>query len=167
MAQQINEKMNLHEQWYEEARKLESFSEFAEFARKLDQDYIHDYGTICHAVAAVAVGAAATFDRTSKQGGITGFQAGMVMWQFIRQWLRKDGPMKLVDYNDMLWPQYEESFTKRTITQATWAQLQAAAAKHLKDREGEDDMPVSGRVVEHQRKIVAGIVPFGYTVVDR
>ena len=36
-----------------------------------------DYGTVCHAIALSAVA------RTA-QGGITGFQAGAVMWEFIK-----------------------------------------------------------------------------------
>jgi hypothetical protein len=54
-----------------------------EFLKELSEHYRHDYGTICYALASAAVAAASAMDK-SEQGGITGFQAGHVMWQFIR-----------------------------------------------------------------------------------
>ena len=58
-----------------------------------------DYGTVCHAIALSAVATAWAANKTA-QGGITGFQAGAVMWEFIKNWSyssNKTG-MRLVDY---------------------------------------------------------------------
>lgn len=53
----------------------------------------HDYGTICVAIGAIAAAAARAADR-SPNGGITGFQAGAVFWEFTRAWgvFGKDTP---------------------------------------------------------------------------
>lgn len=47
--------------------------------------YPHDYGTICIAIGAAAVGAAWALERTP-QGRISGFQAGAVAQEFAAGW---------------------------------------------------------------------------------
>lgn len=96
-----------------------------DFLRDLDQNYNHDYGTIVHAVAAAAQAAARAFDR-GRSGGITGFQAGAVMWEFIRGWMHKEGPMRLVSYDDLLYPQKGDTFANvLTPDMAEWLIKQA------------------------------------------
>lgn len=151
----IVEDDGLQKDWYAQARNVTAGT-LAEFVRHLAEDYGHDYGTIIHACAAAALAGVRAVN-SSDQGGITGFQAGGVMWEFIQHWMHKDGPMRLLEYEDMLFPQNAENFT--TISAKTWAHLQAEAQKrHLGD-----DMP-SGPVREHWQSIIAGKVPFGFTV---
>lgn len=156
--QPITEKQQVHPAWYTEARQ-QTLDTLPAFLRHLVEDYTHDYGTICHAVAAAAVAAAQAIN-ASPTGGITGFQAGAVMWEFITAWQGYKGPMRLVQYEHMLYPQYASRFAL-TITPDTWTWLQQEAATHLTN--AKDDR-VATRVADHWRSIVAGQVPFGYHV---
>lgn len=159
IPQPITEEMGVHADWYEEAKGPEmSLKTLPTFLEKLSTRYKHDYGTICHAIAAGALAAARAMDRTD-QGGITGFQAGAIMWQFIRHWgLSTDGPLAMIRYNDMLYPQYEKRFD-RTISKDVWEDLQATAKKYLVD--SPDAHP---DIITHWQSVVDGKIPFGYTV---
>lgn len=118
----------------------------------------HDYNSIVYAVAAAAIAAARALDR-SPNGGITGFQAGDVFWEFFGEWMHKRGkPARLVSYENMLFPQYEDNFAK-TITPDTWKWLQEEARKNLAEAPS-----AHGDVADHWRAIVSGAVPFGYVV---
>lgn len=91
----------------------------------------HDYGTICCAVAASAL-AAAWAANHSEHDGITGFQGGAVMWEFIQQWQyssNKTG-LRIIDYDNMLYSQYENSFDK-TISKSVFESLQKEADRLL------------------------------------
>lgn len=119
------------------------------------------YGEICVALGAIAAAAAKAADRSSR-GGITGFQAGAVFWEFMHQWgVFDDGPKKIVCYNDMCYPQYERKFAK-TITPDTWKAIQEKAAKCQAESKGE----AHPNVEAHWASIARGEVPFGYTVTD-
>lgn len=145
------------EEWFQVRPK--SFAELEQFISHLQNDYSHDYGTICHAVAAAAQASAWLMD-AGPQGGITGFQAGAVMWTFIQNWMSMKGPLKLVKYENMLYPQYDAHFEK-TIGSGTWKWLQEEASKRLAEKS-----PMGPFVKEHMESIVAGKVPFGYEVSD-
>lgn len=157
----ITEEMHLEKEWFEEAKKIETVEDLAKFVNHMLNDYNHDYGTCCYAVAACAV--AGAWLGASVQW-ITGFQAGLVMFEFIRHWTKEANKcgLKLVDYDEFLFPQYEEKFDK-TISKETWENIQKAARNNL---EKEDDF-VHPRVRAHWKKIVDGIVPFGYKVVEK
>lgn len=117
--------------------------------------YVHDYGTIVHAITATALAAAYTADRMP-QGGITGFQAGAIGTGFLRHWLSIDGPFRLVAYRDTLFPQNAPRFA-RTLSPAVIEYLREEASKLLAD--GDSAAP---EVLEHWQKIAAGELPFGY-----
>lgn len=155
----ITEEMGVHKQWYEEARNMTP-ENLNTFITKLVKDYNHDYGTICHAMAAGAIATMYAMDKTP-QGGITGFQASCIMWEFIKQWMYKNNKcgMKLLNYDNMLFPQYHDNFDK-TISKQTWESLQKQAKMNLDDT----DENVHVSVKAHWEDIVAGVVPFGYTV---
>jgi len=155
---QIREEDNLQEQWYKDAKK-QTIKTLPAFMKKILEGYSHDYGTICHAIAASAV-AAAWAGNASKQGGITGFQAGCIMWEFIKGWMSeyKGKPLRLIDFSMMLYPQYEERFAK-TMTKETWDFLQKEAQRMIDEREFAADS-----VVSHWKSIAAGNIPFGYEV---
>ena len=136
--QQISEKMMTHEEWYKEAKEM-SLDKLPEFLRKLTEDYGHDYGTICHAMTAGAIATMWAINK-SPTGGITGFQAGYIMWQFIRQWnysSNKTG-LKLIDYDNFLYPQYEDKFEK-TISKETWNAIQKQAKENLDESNTEHE----------------------------
>ena len=143
-----------------EARK-QTLETLPAFLSKLANDYQYDYGTICDALAMAAVGAAWAMDK-SPQGGTTGFQSGFVMWRFIQHWTGREGPLRLVNYENMLYPQYDHEF-ERTIPPATfkWLQEQAQAKLDKAALAAKGDSPAP-RVVQHWQSIVKGKVPFGY-----
>ena len=75
----ITEDMGLQNEWHKRAKSMKP-DEFPEFFREMTEDYIHDYVTVCHAMAAVGLAAMHSFNNTdAARGGITGFQAGCVM----------------------------------------------------------------------------------------
>ncbi len=116
------------------------------------------YGSVCCAVAASAIAAAWTANK-HEHGGITGFQAGAVMWEFVRQWNYKSNKigLSITDYDHLLFPQYEADFDK-TISPAQWKLLQ---------KEAEDNLATDravGVVRSHWQSIVDGVIPFGFSV---
>ena len=69
----ITEDMGLQKGWYERAKSMKP-DVFPEFFRELTEDYKHDYGTVCHAMAAVGLAAMFAFNNSDgTRGGITGF----------------------------------------------------------------------------------------------
>ena len=129
---QIKEEDGIHEEWHKEAKNM-TMEKLPEFLRKLTEDYGHDYGTIVHALTAGAVGTMWAMDRTPR-GGITGFQVGCIMWQFIREWNKSDNKcgMALLDYDNLLYPQYADKFEK-TITSSMWEAVQKEAKSHIEE----------------------------------
>lgn len=156
MRKKIKEEDNIHKEWYDQANK-QTLETLPEFLRMLSEDFEHDYGTICHAVTAASVAAAYALMSTP-QGGITGFQAGAVMWEFIRYWSYKSNKsgLRIIDYDNLLYPQYVENFDK-VITKNQWSKLQEQAKLNLE----ESTMAVD-RVRKHWESIAAGNIPFGF-----
>lgn len=156
----ITEADKVHEQWYELAKK-QTLETLPAFIDGLLNDYKHDYGTICHAFAAGGIATMWAMN-THNQGGITGFQAGAIMWEFIRNWNHSGNKtsLRLIDYDNMLYPQYKTKFQK-TISKSVWELLQAEATR-LSETSNIDH--VSREVYDHWRSIANGKVPFGYKV---
>ncbi|MDO5540568.1 MAG: hypothetical protein Q4F83_10950 [Eubacteriales bacterium] len=129
MKQVITEEMKIHEEWYKEAADM-TMEKLPEFLRHLTEDYQHDYGTICHALSAGAVATAWAMDKTPC-AGITGFQAGFVMWGFIQHWQYPHNccGLRLLDMDNLLYPQYEDKF--HTISRDTWEKVQKEAAERI------------------------------------
>lgn len=158
----ITEEMQLEQKWFENAKK-QTLETLPAFMNHILNDFCHDYGTICHAISACALAAVWAADN-SEQGGVTGFQAGFIMWDFVKQWQYKDNRtgLKIINYDDMLYPQYKFKFVEKSISQKTWKNLQNEAKRLLeKDRDFAD-----ARVLEHWESIVSGVVPFGYNVTE-
>ena len=156
MSDKITEEMHLEKEWFARASKME-LKDLPAFIDEMMNKYGHDYGTVCHAVAACALAAAWT---TCKVAGLTGFQAGCVMWDFIHNWMYRNNEcgLKIVDYDKMLYPQYEYRFEK-TITPETWKNLMNKAKQKLATENN-----VHPAVKEHWEKIANGEIPFGYQV---
>lgn len=160
--QVIKEADKVQEEWYREAGKM-TMDKLPEFLKHLMEDYVHDYGTICHAHAAGAIATMWAMNR-EPQGGITGFQAGAIMWEVVRNWSYTDNKtgLKMVNFDNMLFPQYEESFEKK-ISMEVWENLKKEAALKIQENL-KDSLKASPKVVAHWESIVAGEIPFGYKV---
>lgn len=145
-------------EWFKYASE-QSVESLPKFINHLLNDYQHDYGTICHAISACAF---ATANACAIREGITGFQASCVMWDFIRQWAYPTNMsgLKIINYDDMLYPQYESKFDK-VIDRDVWNSLQAVAKQIL-----EKEKDLYPEVKAHMESIVSGVVPFGYRVKD-
>jgi len=156
--ERITEEMKIHDEWYSQVESM-TMEKLPEFLRHLTEDYIHDYGTIVHALTAGAIATLWAMNKT-EEGGITGFQAGCIMWEFIRKWMRLNSPLRLVDYEKMLYPQYKDRFEK-IISRGVWEWIQKEAKKKLRES---DRRYIHPDVKQHWEDIVAGEVPFGFKV---
>ena len=122
----------IKKEWQERAHKM-TIPELPSFLTELTEKYSHDYGTICHAVAVAAIAAAWAVEH-SPQGGITGFQAGAIMWEFIRGWnysYNKTG-LRLIDYDNFLYPQYAGEYDK-VISPDIWDGIQKEASRQIEE----------------------------------
>lgn len=148
----------LIESWKAQAKEIE-LDQLDGFVRRLVTEYQHDYGTICHAVHAAMMAVLSAVNK-SPVGGITGFQASCIGWMLIRGMfgVADDAPLRLVDYDDLLYPQHKDRFTE--ISKAVWDKLQEKAKKLLE----KDHSYAHPDVVDHWRFIVSGQVPFGLKV---
>lgn len=145
---------------YEKADKVKTKEQLDELLTEVIKSKDLDYGEIVYAMSACMIATAKYIDR-SDVGGITGFQASFVGWEMIKEFFHESKiGMRLVDYENMLYPQYERDF-KKTISQDTWESLQKQAEINLK--ESPDAHP---KVIKHWKSIVEGKVPFGYKVKD-
>jgi hypothetical protein len=129
------------------------------FIKEIYNDIPLSYGNICHKMGIAAIATMYAFDH-SEQGGITGFQSGCILWDVICAWTNDYDPQKLVHFKDMLYPQMEYKFT--TISKETFAWIQVEAKKSLADNNGGFGMHPD--VVQHQKNIIAGKIPFGYII---
>lgn len=145
------------EQLKNERKDIKSFDDLIEFLQKVKDNCNTGYGTAPRAIAQAAL---ATAWYLASDFGITGFQSGFVMWDFIEGWLYLDNEcgMKIVNYDDMLYPQYDYKFEK-TIPKDTFEALQKTAKKKLEESEY-----ANPAVINHWKSIVDGNVPFGYVV---
>ena len=155
----ITEEENIHNEWYLQA-KDQTLESLQGFINHIINDYEHDYGTICHAMSACSIATMWAINKTD-QGGITGFQAGAIMWEFIKHWNYTDNKtgMKMVNYDDMLYPKYDYKFQK-TITESIWKSIQDVANNRLKENK-----TAHPKVIAHWKSIVNGKIPFGYKIV--
>lgn len=142
----------------EERKNIDTFDDLINFLRNIKDNYNCGYGEAPRAIAQASLAVAWYL---ADEFGITGFQASCVMWDFIRDWLFSSNEcgMRLVDYDNMLYPQYEDKFQK-TIAPDTFDALQNKA-KRLIEIDGDNAHPA---VIEHWKSIAAGKVPFGYVV---
>lgn len=137
--------------------KIKSFEELCDFLKYIEENCNTGYGVAPRAIAQAALGVAWYL---ALKFGITGFQSGFVMWDFILGWeyvFNKTG-LKIIDFDNMLYPQYSEYFEK-TIPDSIWLKLQKEASTYLGYTEN-----VSDAVVEHWKSIADGKIPFGYKV---
>lgn len=143
----------------EKRKNIKSFTGLVKFLKYVTENCNTGYGVAPRAIAQACL-AVGYF--LANKFGITGFQAGFVMWDFITGWHYTNNKcgLKITDYDDMLYPQYEYRFQK-TISADTWKCLREQAKENLKN-----STYAHPRVIKHWQSIVDGKVPFGYTVED-
>lgn len=152
------------EKWFNKAkRNIRTPDDLRDFAKELvgyvnpldGKDYYNYSGLAASALSLAAANLCACVF------GLSGFQMGCVMWDIIDNILlsQHDVGMRLLNFNDMLYPQYEHRFEK-TIDKETWEALRKKASETL--AQSGDDM--CDEVREHIRSIADGNIPFGYTV---
>lgn len=145
--------------WYKRARDIQP-DEVGEFVRHLCEDYRHDYWTVVHACAAAAVASAWAVSHGNSGGGITGFQAGCVFWSFYQKWMSEDGPVRLLKFENLLYPQFDGQHQELPLE--TWEWLREKAKKLVVDRGN-----AHPDVLERWKSIAEGIVPPGWRLEDR
>lgn len=145
----------------EDRKKIKSFHDLATFLKDVENNYNYEYGVAPRSIAQACL---AVGWYLSDKMGITSFQAGCVMWDFICDWNYENNKcgLKIIDYDNMLYPQYRHRFEK-TIDEGTWRAIQEQAKKNLE----RDNIYTHPDVLNHWRSIVNGEVPFGYKVVKR
>ena len=157
--EQKSDCLSIRNAWYERASdQAMTLETLPAFLKEL-AEHPHDYNTICYAITAGAVATCWALNRTPN-GGITGFQAGAIMWEFMDAWNGVKAPARLLKFEDALFPQYADKFT--TISRDTWKWLQEEAGKRL---DAKEDL-VAASVVAHWKSIRDGQVPFGLKVSD-
>lgn len=153
-----NELIEKREELYAKAMKqtIETLPAFMEEILSMDQTY----ESIVTAIGVCAV-AAAWAANHHPNGGITAWQASFVMWEFIARWMGMEDSvgMKLIDFDDMIYPQYDYKFNDRTISASTFENLQEKAKNFLETKKY-----ASKEVKAHWKSIVAGTVPFGWEI---
>ena len=146
---------DLKEQWRTKAKSIKTIDEFVEFYNDLFNNYRHDYGVCIDAASCLAMAAASL---AAHKNYMTGFQMSCVMWDYMH-WMHfpnsKTG-IKLLHYDDMLYPQYSYKFQK-TIDRNIWCKLQKAAKENLMD-----NTMACHDVKAHWQSIIDGNIPFGY-----
>lgn len=152
-AKQEHDEIALAKEWQAEARN-QTLETLPAFLQKL-ADYPHDYGTIVRAIGAASVAAAWALN-ACPNGGITGFQASCVTWEFLTHWSGIEGPAWIGKGENLLFPQYAQQFT--SISKETFQWLQEKAAANLRDKEGVE------AVRAHWQSIANGTVPFGLRI---
>lgn len=147
------------EQLEKERKDIKSFDDLIAFLQRVKDNCNTGYGTAPRSIAQAAL---ATAWYLASDFGITGFQAGFVMWDFIRDWRYSGNKcgIKIVDYDNMLYPQYDYKFEK-TISRDTFIALQEEAKKNLEESEY-----AHPDVIDHWKSIVDGEAPFGYVIED-
>ena len=140
-------------------KEIKTFEDLTEFLKYVKENCNCGYGEAPRAMAQASLAVAWYL---ANEFGITGFQAGAVMWDFITGWSYTNNKtiLRIVDYDNMLYPQYQYKFEK-TITSGIWKSLQREAAKNLEDCEY-----ANPDVIAHWQSIVDGKVPFGDSVKD-
>lgn len=147
---------------YEHRVREIKYGEVDAFIAEMMADPLIDYGSVCLAIGYAAAAAAWAADRHPENGGITGFQSGFVMWEFLRQWQSSiigESGTRIQNFDDLLYPQYGHKFTN-TISTNGFVKLQELAKKNIDEK----DEYAHPEVVAHWQSIVDGNLPFGFII---
>ena len=159
---------DIRDEWYKKAKTEihtpEQLKAFAEEILDKVKSSSEAYNDSSNGTAALAL---AAMNMLAFIYGMTAFQMGWVMWQLIDQMVisEHDCGMRLLIYDDMLYPQYEDRFVK-TIDADTWGKLREKAAKLVEENK-KSEFPACREVADHWKSIANGKVPFGYKVLEK
>lgn len=144
-------------------KDINSFGELVRFLEDVVSNYNCGYGDAPRAIAQACL---AVGWYLSGAFGITGFQASFVMWDFILGWQKTGNKtsLKLVDYDDMLYPQYAYKFEK-VLSKDTWERIQKTAGEQIVEAE-KNGRAIHPEVYRHWQSIVDGKIPFGYKLLN-
>lgn len=139
-------------------KEIKDLDDLFKLIEDVKDNYNTGYGVAPRAIAQAAV---ATASYLLSEMGCTGFQASCCMWDFIRDliYINNKTGLRIMNYDDLLYPQYEYKFLDRTISKKQWETLQQEAQKALDERD-----LVCFEVYAHWQNIVEGKVPFGFSV---
>ena len=110
-----------------------TIEELTEYIQSLI-DMKHDYGTSAYSMSLAGV---AAFNFIGSKLGTTGFQASCADLDMIRRTRAIKGPFRLVDFSNMLYPQYEYKFHSQHISKDIWEWLQEIAKENMKKADNE------------------------------
>ena len=140
---------------YKKADNVKTKDDLDKLLNEVAKDKTLDYGKAVYGISACMI---AVLNYINRQAyGITGFQASCIGWEMVRKLLTdsKVG-IVLLDFENMLYPQYEERFSK-TIDKEMWEELQKIAKRNLRKHIG-----ACQEVIDHWKAIAKGTIPFGY-----
>ena len=143
--------------------ECKSIEDIASLIAEVEKKFNYDYGVAPRSIGAVCASLA---EYLCGSMGLTGFQASVAMWDFIQLFIYRHNQcgLRMVDYDNMLYPQYEYKFEK-TISRETWNNIVKTAKEYLEEYKNKANNASSG-VVNHWKSIVDGNVPFGYKIED-
>jgi hypothetical protein len=150
----ISEEMNVQDEWYLAAQKMQTPEGLMGLIHHLMLDYSHDMNTVAHAVTAGALATISVMNRYP-EGGLTSAQAQKVLTLFIRKWAKMEGPAKLWSWAGLLHPANEPMVMEIPKDVADW--LTAQAREMLEKGSFMDD----GHK-QHLENILAGGFPWGF-----
>lgn len=130
---------------------------------KVDMDAA--YGSVVVAMGAIMM---AAFKAANKMeyGGLSGFQASALTWEIVPELtMTEKGPMRIIAFSNMLYPQYDYQF-ETVLSLSSWRAIQEMASDKLKADDAEAEWKAGATVRKHWLSIVAGEVPFGWTIRD-
>lgn len=160
----ITEDDNHHEAWYKVAREMTPEA-LGAFINQLMNGYVHDYGTIVHAIAA-CMSATMWACNKSEQGGITGFQANCMMWLVLEHAFCEKDALRLMTYGHLMYPQYRDKVVG--ISQSAFDELRKRCLETLKEDQNRVEAGktpgMHPNVRQHMSDILKGIPPFGLIV---
>ena len=117
--------------WFEQAKKVRlGDGSLDKFLRELNDNYRHDYGTTCHAIAAAAIAAAYAM---AHEMGPTGFQFSCAEMEFLARSRFPHNKLgfSVCDWDDVLYPQYANRFTGLDISGDTAERIKAEAKRRI------------------------------------
>ena len=118
----------------------------------------HDYNTC---VPAMSLAAYAAFNYVAHKLGVTGFQASCADSEFIRRTRNWKHGGRLIDYGNLLYPQYltEAHFPSLQTLLKEQASMLAKAAKKLLDEQRDGELRSHPDVEAHWRHLVNSATP--------
>lgn len=152
------EKMNEFEaRDYILGKKINSTDDIKALADEITEKFNYDYGVAPRCVGAFLTVCANYFCSVM---GMTGFQAGFVMWDFILgfNYPHNKCGMRILDFDKLLYPQYLHMF--KEVPEDTWKLVVEEAKKELDQK----DQLVSCTVVQHWKDIANGKIPDGIVI---